>query len=309
MSLTGAGVVFSVQGLRLGELISEEVAATVSSRRVEFADVARFDKSGGLNIVDADFNFGADSLSYRIDDSRFFSVFASGSFNGYVFRFEPSDAPPVHTVRIRETVDGFALTRGDVALDGAELRINVASLRIVNGGGADFSIGFAYRGGASRDSLTGLGGDDLVQGLGGGDVLRGRGGNDTLVGGAGADTLTGGSGDDLLSGGSGADSFVLLSARDSRGGAVDVIRGFEGAGGAGGDVIDLSAIDADPFAAGDQSFRFGASDGTGRLTLRDQRGATIVAGDVDGDGRADFRIAIEDGATRASAYAAADFIL
>jgi serralysin len=60
----------------------------------------------------------------------------------------------------------------------------------------------------------------------------------------------------------------------------------------GADLIDLSALDADKVAAGDQAFeRVGAfTREAGQLVLRynPANGETLLAADVDGDGRADF---------------------
>ena len=84
---------------------------------------------------------------------------------------------------------------------------------------------------------------------------------DTLIGGKGDDTLFGGGRDDVLTGGKGADRFELagfaagnnmvrlLSRKDSSFGDGDTIVGAEA-----GDVIDLSGVDADKAAAGDQAF-------------------------------------------------------
>ena len=77
----------------------------------------------------------------------------------------------------------------------------------------------------------------------------------------------------------------------------------------GGDRIDLGGIDANVTADGNQAFHF---DGTGKgdLSLVDlSNGNTLVRGNVDGDDAFEFRLVIEDGAVKASAYEAADFIL
>lgn len=104
--------------------------------------------------------------------------------------------------------------------------------------------------------------------------LFGKGGADVLDGAAGDDFLDGGAGADVLVGGAGADIFSF-GAGDSRPGAPDRLQpmgdpvssgpgAFDGAGVAGGDVIDLSRIDADPNQAGRQAFVFGAP-GLGRV--------------------------------------------
>ncbi len=136
-------------------------------------------------------------------------------------------------------------------------------------------------------------------------MLRGHAGNDRLVGGASADVLIGGAG---------ADVFDIDVAAHSVGGNRDVLRGgdggksFDGAGGAAGDRIDLSGIDANTAAGGNQAFGLGA--GVGRISIVEfGNGASLVRGSVDGDAAFEVELMIEDGSTRASAYTAADFIL
>ena len=60
-----------------------------------------------------------------------------------------------------------------------------------------------------------------------------------------------------------------------------------------GDKIDVSAIDARRHASGDQSFHFiGGHRFTGHAgQLRYKQG--VVAGDLNGDGRADFHISVQ----------------
>jgi hypothetical protein len=49
--------------------------------------------------------------------------------------------------------------------------------------------------------------------------------------------------------------------------------------------------------------------GQGHLRLLDRWAGTLVCADVLGDGRLDFVLRIADGATRADAYTANDFLL
>ena len=74
-------------------------------------------------------------------------------------------------------------------------------------------------GGASGDTLSGMGGADDLQGLAGDDTLNGGGGADRLNGGSGADIMNGGGGDDVIivdnfgdvaNGGNGIDSVDIL---------------------------------------------------------------------------------------------------
>jgi Ca2+-binding RTX toxin-like protein len=119
--------------------------------------------------------------------------------------------------------------------------------------------------------------------------LTGNGGNNLIVGGEGADVLGGGAGKDVFDYNALVDSGINGSARD-------VITDFA----AGKDRIDLSAIDASTMRAGNNSFSFiGKSAfhhkaGELRYWQHDETGTahdwTIVAGDVNGDGAADFAI-------------------
>ena len=135
------------------------------------------------------------------------------------------------------------------------------------------------------------------------DIIAGSNANEKLIGQDGADVLFGGGGKDDLNGGSGVDTFVYHSTKDSGNTKAtrDTIEGFEGAGGAGGDKIDLSRIDANTKTAIDDAFHLlsvgdVAFDLTpGCLRWVHEKGTTdmtILQGDVNGDGKADFAIAV-----------------
>ena len=149
-------------------------------------------------------------------------------------------------------------------------------------------------GGAGNDSLDGGNGADSLDGgadndsLSGGndiDVLNGGSGNDNLSGGNGNDSLNGGAGNDIMTGGNGADAFVFTEI----GGADRIMDFNRGAG----DKVNLAAIDAVAGGA-DNAFSFigsGAFSGVaGQLRAYSQSGNFYVAGDVDGNGVADFTI-------------------
>ncbi|HEX8622670.1 MAG TPA: Ig-like domain-containing protein [Allosphingosinicella sp.] len=126
-------------------------------------------------------------------------------------------------------------------------------------------------------------------------VLYGGSGSDTLIAGAGADRLIGGGGQDDLTGGAGADVFRFDSTSDSAGNP-DRIHDFE----VGLDLVDLSRIDADEFAAGDQAFHWIGSEAfseqgpasAGELRAYQVEGGWFVEGDTDGDGNADFVLSL-----------------
>lgn len=170
-------------------------------------------------------------------------------------------------------------------------------MRIIDNGFGGF-----LDGGRGDDLLFGKAGGDAIVGLQGEDGLFGGNGADTLDGGSGADVMSGGaggdeirfgSGADVMTGGGGADRYVVrqlghLGLRETR----DTVTDFETLV----DELDLRRIDADAAIAGDQAFdwiggeRFGGVAGE----LRIFNG--ILAGDLDGDARADFQIAFADGA-------------
>lgn len=107
-------------------------------------------------------------------------------------------------------------------------------------------------GGGGNDMLIGGHGNDMLYGEDGNDTLLGGSGEDTLVGGAGNDILDGGSNNDVLTGGAGRDIFRFSSASDTGTSSLsrDIITDFVH----GEDKIDLSQIDANTWAAGDQAF-------------------------------------------------------
>jgi serralysin len=124
--------------------------------------------------------------------------------------------------------------------------------------------------------LTGNAAANVITGNGGGDTFIGLGGQDTLLGGAGADT------------------FRFLAPADSAVGAArDVIQFFNPAG---GDRIDLSAIDANPGLAGDQGFAFlgtaAFTGAAGQLRYDVAGGGVILQGSIAGGAPAfEIRIA------------------
>ena len=142
--------------------------------------------------------------------------------------------------------------------------------------------------GTAAINLTGNELGQTIVGNAGANILLGGGGQDNLIGGAGDDLLDGGTGYDSYTGGTGADTF-RFSDTDNGGGnnPIGWIRDF-----ASEDTIDLSLIDANSNAAGDQAFSFlgtGAFTGTAGQLRYETLGATYrFFGDTNGDGVADF---------------------
>lgn len=129
-------------------------------------------------------------------------------------------------------------------------------------------------------TINGTNGRDALVGTAGVDYIYGHGGNDTLNGSGGADILTGGNGKDV---------FIFSSAANANG---DWVTDFRG----GLDKLDFSKIDANPNLAGDQSFHWLDSGAftkqAGQLREFDLNGKHYVAGDLNGDGVADFTVEV-----------------
>ncbi|WP_323010814.1 calcium-binding protein [Paracoccus sp. (in: a-proteobacteria)] len=158
-------------------------------------------------------------------------------------------------------------------------------------------------GGAGNDTLKGLAGNDALNGGAGNDRLEGGAGNDTLNGAAGKDLLTGGTGKDNLTGGTGADTFVFNTIQEAGKGATrDVITDFV----SGTDTIQLSSIDANTSASGNQAFHWSGAQASAYGVWSVQSGGNrVVRGDVNGDGVFDFEIQLNG----VSHLTADDFIL
>ena len=193
-----------------------------------------------------------------------------------------------------------------------------AAHNVTGSSGADAWAGTKYKdkanGGLGNDVLDGKRGSDTLNGgkgndelIGGqgADALIGGNGKDKLLGGGGKDMLTGGRSADTLSGGKGGDMFVFASAKDAN---KDRITDFKSKQ---GDAMDVSGIDAisgngtkqdDTFTfIGDADF----SNTAGELRYSKQKSQTLIQGDVDGDGRADFAVRL----TQSMNLSADDFIL
>lgn len=199
---------------------------------------------------------------------------------------------------------------------------------VFGGSGADTLIGFD-----GDDTLNGGSGDDILEGGVGVDQLNGGTGNDELWGGDGVDFLYGKSGNDYLYGdhdggvnpgrdfldggfgndvivggpeadnlwgGRGADTFAYQIAttasdefNESSVGHSDFIRDFSHAE---GDIIDLSAMDANLRRTGNQEFDFrdGPSTTAGTVWLGSVNADNVqsVFINVDG-GTADMQIMVQ----------------
>ncbi|EYD75698.1 putative Zn-dependent metalloprotease [Rubellimicrobium mesophilum DSM 19309] len=221
---------------------------------------------------------------------------------------------------------------GTDRIDGAAHRANQIDLRAATlergpGGGGFLSYadhvqgGFTIahgvliedaRGGAEDDLLHGNAAANGLEGFGGGDVLRGGRGTDLLRGGGGADRLSGGAGDDLIEGGAGADRLqgnggadaFVFAAGDSAPGRPDVIDGFA----PGEDAIDLSALDPNPGAPGDQRLHLddGGAFGPGGVRQQLAGDGLRIEVNLDRDDAPEMAILLHGLAQR---LAASDFVL
>ena len=155
-------------------------------------------------------------------------------------------------------------------------------------------------GSAGGDLLVGNGAANRLEGGAGADVLDGRAGNDVLRGDAGTDVLIGSAGADFLVGGGGGDVFRYAAAGESTRAETDSILDFT----QGEDLIDVSAIDANASAGGNQAFLFiGTSGFTGQAGQLRSANGTVEA-DTNGDRVADLVIG-----TNVAALDAGDFVL
>lgn len=164
-------------------------------------------------------------------------------------------------------------------------------------------------GNAAGNVLFGGAGADTLNSMAGNDTLRGGAGDDSLIGGDGNDFIYGDTGADRLSGGAGADTFVFADGDSGRTAqTADRILDFSHAQ---GDVIDLSAIDANTQVAGNQAFTLFSEKPmvpiAGSLWMTQSYGYYQISGEINGDGVADF-VLLVDTVSRSQIFAS-DFIL
>ncbi len=273
---------------------------------------------------DLSYNFGTHTVAGEIDTIEYGtrgagSYDADGSYIGgdVLLRITgldlanavPTSAEEEAEIEANGPVHNFAVAHmyGSAAeqarLDLYADALDAEAQHFIGSAGADVFTGTSH-----DDILDGAGARDRLAGAKGADVISGGGGADWLKGGGGRDVITGGAGADKLWGQAGADRFVFVDAGHiGEAGAGDVIKDFR----SGADLIDLAGVDADTGAAGDQAFVFIGADAFGGTAgeLRFQAGRdghrTLVEGDLDGDGVADFALKLLGG----PALSAADFVL
>lgn len=157
---------------------------------------------------------------------------------------------------------------------------------------------------AAANVLTGGSDLDRIFGLAGNDTIFGLGSNDVVTGGLGRDTMSGGTGLDDF-------DFNAIKETGKTSTTRDRILDFVHLQ----DDIDLSTIDASTLRGGNQAFKFIGTQSFHEVarelhyfkinapgTANDK---TVVEGDVNGDGKADFQIELKGLKTLSSV----DFIL
>ena len=167
----------------------------------------------------------------------------------------------------------------ETATAGVTVSLLLAGAQNTVSAGSDTLRNFEnLKGSNFSDSLTGNAGNNVLSGLAGNDALNGGAGNDLVYGGAGRDTLNGGVGNDTYDYNAVSESPAGLGK--------DAIIGFAGAGAAIGDRINLTTIDANSLAAGNQAFIWGGSFTAGHLRYV----GGVLQGNTDADVAAEFEI-------------------
>ncbi len=150
------------------------------------------------------------------------------------------------------------------------------------------------------EGLTGSNFADRLTGDGNANAIVAGYGNDRIAGGSGDDRLAGQFGADDLFGGAGADRFRYDDLWESTVASAgrDTIFDFSGAE---GDRIDLRLIDARYGTPDNQAFAFIGTAGfhgkAGELRYEKKASDTYIYADVNGDGKADFSIHLDDAVT------------
>ncbi|HTV68209.1 MAG TPA: calcium-binding protein [Rhizobiaceae bacterium] len=213
-----------------------------------------------------------------------------------------------------ESYDGYGIA---IVSSGPGITINLAMTTAQNFGrfGVDTITGF--------ENVTGSGGNDKIYGASGANILAGEVGNDLIEGRGGNDEIYAGPGADIVVGGPGADTIFLLTADNARdtvrylstaesgttAATRDELWDFAHNAGATGDRINLSAIDANPFLAGNQSFVWRAglpfrANVVGEVRFMDAGVDVLIQVDTDNDNGAEMTILVKNIAS----LAAYDFV-
>jgi subtilisin-like proprotein convertase family protein len=246
------------------------------------SNMFRGEDSGGVwTLTISDTASGDQGSLQRVD----FSILGQeGNADVFVFTEEYSSLASGARLLISDSDGGIDEINASAVFSALVIDLNAGQNSLIDGivCQIDGSIENAI-GGDGHDTLIGNNAANVLFGMRGGDSLTGGRGADRLIGGASADILRGGKGDDI---------FVFLDVSDSLTTGRDRIMDFKG-----GDIIDLSQIDADIGAVGRQAFTQVATltGAAGQLVLSYNGGSntTTLAGDVNGDGVADFEVRLK----------------
>lgn len=152
--------------------------------------------------------------------------------------------------------------------------------------------GYAKDGFGQKDKFTsieGVGGtqfDDNIVGSNKDNLLWGREGNDVISGRGGDDEIRGDDGRDILKGGSGDDVFIFVNKSNSTVGNADVIKDFSATD---DEIAFVQSMGLNTFI---NTNAFSSTAGEVRAVVSGSD--TIITGDVDGDGNADFEIVLQN---------------
>jgi Ca2+-binding RTX toxin-like protein len=233
---------------------------------------------------DDHFNGGAKSETVREGDGSDTIKFGGG--NDFYLAAPNAFLP--------NTADGADIINGGAGVDTYDLT-GVAAVFLINLDTKEhdgLAAQSAVKVFATTDTIISF---ENVIGGPGADVIYGSRGANVIQGGDNTDVIYGLGGADRLSGGDGADTFHFQSLADSgtKASNRDLITDYSRFS---GDKIDLSAIDANAGAAGEGGFTVIGFDHfshhRGELREIITNGNTIISGDVNGDGKADFSIAL-----------------
>jgi Ca2+-binding RTX toxin-like protein len=274
--------VFAADGSKIGtEHLVSEFGVSVERADPEIATLA----DGRYMIAWADAShLGGDATGYAIR-AQIFS--ASGLPDGAAFDVNTTTKSDQYEPSIAVLTDGRVMISwndlsfagpGDTsgfAVRGQIIDPRIAAVNVAGTIGNDDLIGTSF-----ADKLRGGLGNDRILGTGGADFLRGDNGNDSLDGGVGNDRIWSGVGADVLTGGAGADVMIFTSAAEAKG---DKITDFE-------HLMDKISLTA--FMPGGHFVGSAALSAAGDVRYDQTSG--ILSGDVNGDGRADWTLTLQN---------------
>ena len=252
---------------------------------------------GATRDVITDFEAGADKILFAgldlptLPESDYWHFVGSKYFTGEALEIRSYQSGSDTVVAV--DVDGDMRTDMEIGLSGS-VKLSAYDFLIT---AAAPGLGETSRFSATGQTATIAGTDaaDMRIGTAAAETIRGNAGNDVLNGLNGDDVIVGGAGKDRLAGGTGHDRFVLGAVSDSKpGGTVrDMIEDFAHHQ----DVMDFSAIDANPNSAANDAFQWigfsNFSGAAGQLRAQFVGSYTVVQGDLNGDHVADFEIGVD----------------